>query len=318
MTSARPIVAAAIVALLAYAYSASRIFTQSDLTSAYRERRVVVCGASTGIGVEIAYELAKFSAHLTIAARSEDKLAKVAETCRKLGASSVHVEAVDLSTKSNSKKLIESAVRGMGGIDVLILNHMTGYQLYGNWASRISNESHGEAKLMTDLELLDEVFATNILSYIYLTSFALPHLENSESGQIIAVGSIAGKLGMLRNAAYASTKHAIFGFFDSLRQDLMMTSSQSMQHVEVTTGVLAGFETDIVKNTVPDLVYCNSIHLSHPRIAAIDLLKGGARRWKTVYTPWPEAWIVCSLHAFMPRLVEWVMTYIFTSCDPER
>lgn len=205
----------------------------------------------------------------------------------------------------------------MGGIDVLILNHVTGSPLYFNWASRMVHDSYRETKLMGDLDYLDKVFATNILSYIYLTSFALPHLADSRSGQIIAVSSLAGKLGMVRNAAYSSTKHAIFGYFDSLRQDLMAASSQSLRHITVTTGVLSGFETDIVKSTAPDLANCKSVRLSHPRVAAIDLLKGGSRKWKTAYTPFPEAGIGCALHALMPRFVEWFFTYITLNCDTE-
>ena len=69
--------------------------------------------------------------------------------------------------------------------------------------------------------------------YIYLSAYALPELAKS-GGRIIAVGSAAGKQGLPRVAPYAASKHAIFGYFDSLRQDLVASPDPALARISVS------------------------------------------------------------------------------------
>jgi hypothetical protein len=117
MTSKLRVVAVAVlVALLAFIYMQSQ---DTDL-STLRGKRVVVCGASTGIGRDIALQYASHGAELVLAARNVQALNEVAEQCRSLGSPAVYVKSVSLSSEQQSKQLIEFAVDAMGGIDVLV------------------------------------------------------------------------------------------------------------------------------------------------------------------------------------------------------
>ena len=288
--------------LLGYCYGPGLPITESELRDAYGGKRVVVCGASYGIGAEIAYGLAQSGAHLVISARSEGKLQKVATRCRELGASSVLVHATDLSTKEGSKGLILTAEKSMGGIDYLVLNHIIG--MYDDWAATIMDQE----KLEDNLAWVDRMFSVNILSYIYLSSYALPALSRSENGgRIIAVGSGAGKSGFPRVAPYSSTKHAVFGYFDSLRQDLVASNDTALQRVLITQGVLGAFTTESFKTGTAGRLDPNYVPQNHPSVAAWDLLKGGARGYQTIYTPWSQVRLVVLLQGLMPRVMDFVL-----------
>jgi short-subunit dehydrogenase len=201
--------------------------------------------------------------------------------------------------------VIETAVAKLGGVDVLILNHIIGY--YDDWGARIMR-GHAEGTLEKDLTLVDQMMAINTLSYIYLSAYALPELAKA-GGKIIAVGSAAGKQGLPRVAPYAATKHAVFGYFDSLRHDLVMSHNASLARVTVTTGVLGSFDTETAREGTGGKLDA-LVTWSPPAVAASALLKAGARRWRTVYVPWEQTRIITLLHPLMPALMDWVIQKI--------
>lgn len=293
--------------LLGRLYGPGLPVTEQELRESYADQRVVVCGASYGIGADIAYNLAKSNAKLVISARSRDKLEKVAERCRELGAAEVHVIPADFSTMSGSKALVEEAGKALGGVDVLILNHVIG--MYEDWSARIMR-GHQDGNLDESLAFVEQIFAVNTLSYAYISSYALPSLAAS-AGRIIAVGSGAGRQGLPRVAPYSASKHAMFGYFDSLRQDLVASPDASLRAITVTTGVLGSFNTDTARNGTKGML--DHMDWRPPDEAAIALLKAGARRWREVYTPWEQTRIVTLLHPLMPSAMDWVIRTVTLS-----
>jgi dehydrogenase/reductase SDR family protein 7B len=215
------------------------------------------------------------------------------------------VHAADLSTKEGSRGLVAAAEQRLGGIDFLILNHIIG--MYDDWARTIMR-GHDDETLDVSLEWVDKVFRVNILSYIYLSSYALPALARSErGGRIIAVGSGAGKSGFPRVAPYSSTKHAVFGYFDSLRQDLVESADPALRRVGITQGVLGAFTTESFKTGTAGKLDPKFIPQNDPSVAAWDLLKGGARGYQTIYTPWSQVRLVVLLQGLMPRVMDAVL-----------
>jgi short-subunit dehydrogenase len=206
------------------------------------------------------------------------------------------------SFRQGCRGVIDTAVAQLGGLDVLILNHIIGY--YDDWAARVMR-GHVEGTLEKDLSFVDQIFSINTLSYIYLSSYALPELAKA-SGKIIAVGSAAGKQGLPRVAPYAATKHAVFGYFDSLRHDLIASPDPSLARVTVTTGVLGSFDTETAREGTGGKLD-SLVVWSPPADAASALLKAGARRWRTVYVPWEQTRIITLLHPLMPELMDWVI-----------
>ncbi len=173
----------------------------------YAGKVVVVTGASQGIGKALCLELAPQRPRLVLAARDPDALALVAEACRARGAEAL-VVPTDVSDEPACRRLIEKTIEGFSGLDVLVNNAGIGM------IARLDEVS--------DLAPYERLLRVNVLGSIYPTYHALPHLKRAR-GQIVAVSSLAGLTGVPLRTAYAASKHAQIGFFDSLRVELRGT-----------------------------------------------------------------------------------------------
>lgn len=223
----------------------------------------------------------------------------------------LQVHVADLSTKQGCKSLIDAAVAEHGGIDTIIMNHVLGY--YEDWAARVMR-GHANGDVESDLTFVDKMFQVNTLSYIYLSAYALPELAKaSGGGRIIAVGSAAGKQGLPRVAPYSASKHAVFGYFDSLRQDLVASSDPSLRQITVTTGVLGSFNTDTAREGTKGLLDDGLIVWHPPAVAAEGLLTAGARRWRQVFVPWSQTRVASLLYPLCPEVMDWVVRYVTLS-----
>jgi short-subunit dehydrogenase len=172
--------------------------------SAFRENVVVLTGASAGIGAEMARQLAAQGAWLALAARDPAKLEEIAAECRALGARAIAVPT-DVGDEDQCRALIEAAVAEFGRVDTLVNNAGIGM-----WA-RFDE--------MTDLSVFERLMRVNYLGSVYCTWFALPHLKRTR-GRIVGISSLTGKTGVPTRSGYAASKHAMGGFFDSLRIEL--------------------------------------------------------------------------------------------------
>jgi short-subunit dehydrogenase len=170
----------------------------------FRENVVVITGGSAGIGRELAYQLAAQGAWLVLAAREPTLLEETAREARKHGARAVAVPT-DVAVETQCQALIERAVAEYGRIDTLINN--AGISMYARFDE------------LGTVEPLERVMQINYFGSIYCTHYALPHLKQSR-GRIVAVSSLAAKTGVPMRSAYAASKHAMAGFFDSLRIEL--------------------------------------------------------------------------------------------------
>lgn len=170
----------------------------------FRDNVVVITGASAGIGLEVARQLSAQGANLVLAAREPAMLEAAAASCRTIGAQVVAVQT-DVGDSEQCRRLIESAVSNYGRIDTLINN--AGISM------------HARFDQLSDVHAVDRVTRINYFGSVYCTWYALPHLKRSH-GRIVGVSSITGKIGVPTRTLYAGTKHAMAGFFDSLRIEL--------------------------------------------------------------------------------------------------
>ena len=164
----------------------------------------IITGASTGIGEELAYQLARQGAHLVLASRRVDELERVADKVRALG-TRTSVVACDVAIEKDCKHLIEFAVAEFGGIDTIVLN--AGMTMWAKFAD------------IKDMSIIERIMQVNFMGAVYCTHYALPHLQKSR-GRIVGVSSLTGLVGVPTRTAYAASKHAMRGFFDSLRIEL--------------------------------------------------------------------------------------------------
>lgn len=152
----------------------------------------------------MALQLAERGCRLALAARGEAGLEAVAADCRTRGADVLTV-ATDVSDEAQCRAFVATAARRFGQIDALVNN--AGISM---WA-RLDE--------LDDLEPIRRIMAVNYFGAVYCTHSALPHL-NATRGRIVNVASLTGKTGVPTRSGYAASKHAMAGFFDSLRIEL--------------------------------------------------------------------------------------------------
>jgi short-subunit dehydrogenase len=169
-----------------------------------RDDVVIITGASKGIGAELARQLAAKGARLVLAARSEKELEAVAVECRERGAQVVAVRA-DVTSERDCQAIVAGAVTAFGRLDALVNN--AGATMWARFED------------IRDLSILERIMQVNYMGAVYCTGHALPHLRESR-GLIVGISSLAGRTGVPTRTGYAASKHAMTGFFDSLRIEL--------------------------------------------------------------------------------------------------
>jgi len=197
----------------------------------YTGKVVIVTGASQGIGKALCLALAEQRPRLVLAARDEAKLGEVAEECRKKGAD-ILVVPTDVSSPEQCEALVLKTLERFVVLDVLVNN--AGISMIARFDE------------IQELGIFEQLMRVNYLGCVYPTYYALPALKKSH-GQIVAVASLAGLTGVPTRTGYAASKHAVFGFFDSLRIELRETG------VDVTV-VAPGFVLSEIhrRSTGPD------------------------------------------------------------------
>ncbi|CAF1340991.1 unnamed protein product [Rotaria sp. Silwood1] len=206
---------------------------QKQLTN----KRVIITGASRGIGEELAYEYARYNCRLILAARSIDVLKnQVAQKCLSLGATQVECIQFDASTEQACIELIQKTIQYYQGIDILVLNHTTAVY-----------EPFFKSDIKTNIENMKKVFDVNFFGYFQTTMAALPYLAQNgtyeQPSQIIAVSSLTGTCPFPQTTIYGTTKHAIQGFFLNLARELR-TSKPYQNRVTTTVAILGLIATE--------------------------------------------------------------------------
>ena len=172
--------------------------------SAFRENVAVVTGASSGIGRAVALQLADQGAWLALAGTRADALEAVAEQCRQRGGRALAVPT-DVADPDQCAALIRRTEGEYGRLDTLLNN------------AGISQWARFEE--IQNLAPFEQMMRVNYLGAVYCTHHALPLLQRSR-GRLAAISSLAGRTGVPTRSGYAASKHAMTGFFDSLRIEL--------------------------------------------------------------------------------------------------
>jgi short-subunit dehydrogenase len=170
----------------------------------YFENKVVwITGASSGIGEALAYTFAKAGAKLVLSARREEELKRVAANCQ-LPTDKYLILPFDVSKHEEAEGKAKEVLARFGQVDVLVNN---------------AGLSHwSKIKDMT-MEVLKRIMDTNFLGGAALTKAVLPSMLARKQGQVVVISSILGKIVTHKQAAYNASKHALHGFFDTLRAE---------------------------------------------------------------------------------------------------
>lgn len=172
----------------------------------YKDKVIIVTGASSGIGLASAQKFASLGAKVVLAARSLDKLEKIASDLNQRFAAHnsqliAHCIKTDVTKEEDCKNLIDQTVRHFGKIDVLVNN--AGISMRAVFKD-------------LDLTVMKSLMDTNFWGTVYCTKYALPYLLKSK-GSVVGVISTAGYVGLPARTGYSASKFAVRGFLETLR-----------------------------------------------------------------------------------------------------
>jgi len=178
-------------------------FRKIRISLAMKNKIVWITGASSGIGEALVYAYNAAGAKLIISSRNRDELFRVKANCK--DQINVHVLSLDLADTASLPSKAEAAIRIFGKIDILINS------------GGISQRSLAlETDLMTEQRLMN----VNFWGTVVLSKAILPQLLAQGSGSIVCISSLVGKFGTRFRSAYSASKHALHGYFDSLRIEI--------------------------------------------------------------------------------------------------
>jgi short-subunit dehydrogenase len=174
----------------------------------FKNKRVWITGASSGIGEALACAFGERGANLVLSARNEAELQRVAAAALAAGAGSVLVQPLDLAQQDTLAGIVEKVLGQVGKIDILVNN---------------GGISQRALALDTTLEVDKKLMNVNYFGTVALTKSVLPGMLTHQLGHIVTITSLTGKFGTPYRSSYAASKHALHGFFDSLRAELAQT-----------------------------------------------------------------------------------------------
>jgi short-subunit dehydrogenase len=245
-----------------------------------------ITGASLGIGKSLAIELSKYDVNLILSSRNKNLLEEVKKLCK--NPDLVKTLPLDLEKPENFKAKTEEVISYFGKVDVLVNN--------GGISQRSLVKN-------TDISVDKRLMDVNYLGTVALTKGLLPHFIKRKEGHFVVTTSIVGKIGTPLRSTYAATKHALHGFFDSLR-------AEHHQDNIVVTLVCPGFvTTNVSKNALTgngtpqnkmDTATANGIH---PDKFAKLMVKAIKNKRQEVYIAGAKEKLAVYAKRFFPKLL---------------
>ena len=174
------------------------------MQNTFKEKIVIVTGASSGIGKALALRLADEGAWLALAARNAQRLDSLAWECQQRGSKAIAIPT-DVADESQCRALIQRTQETYGRIDTLVNN--AGIDVL----SKLED--------LPDLRLFKQVVDVNFYGTVHCTYYALPYLKETR-GRIVNISSLGGMLAIPLNTSYSASKFAMIGFSDSLRMEV--------------------------------------------------------------------------------------------------
>lgn len=212
-----------------------------------KDKVAIVTGASSGIGYATAIALAKAGAKVAIAARRTQRLEQLQDEIKKSGGECL-VVSCDVTKRKDCSALIDATVKKWGRVDILINN------------AGIMPLSFVKSLKIDEWEQMVDV---NIKGVLFCTAAAIPHMVSQNSGHIVNLSSIAGRVVFAAGSVYCATKYAVRAFSEGLRQEL-----STKHNIKVTT-----IEPGIVATELTNTITEKSLESFIKYAQTIDALK---------------------------------------------
>ena len=261
----------------------------------FKDKVVVITGASKGIGAAAAMEFAENGSKVVLAARSESDLAEVVAEIRSKNQEAFYV-VTDVSVESDCKILIEKAVEKYGTIDILVNN---------------AGISMRAVFIKTELSVLKRLMDINFWGTVYCTKYALPYLIENK-GSLVGVSSVAGFHGLPGRTGYSASKFAMHGFLETIRIENLkkglhvmiiapgFTATEIRKHALLADGSEQGSSPIDEKN------------LASPEFVAKWILKGIRKKKRNKIITF-DGQITALFQRIIPNVVDRVYYKVFAS-----
>ena len=253
----------------------------------FKDKVVIVTGASSGIGEAIAREFALNGSKVVLAARTVSKLSVITKDIINSGGEAFFVKT-DVSIESDCKQLIEKTIEKYCQIDILVNN---------------AGLSMRAAFIDVDLKVLHKLMNVNFWGTVYCTKYALPYLIESK-GSLIGVSSIAGFHGLPGRTGYSASKFAVHGFLETIRIENLkkglhvmiiapgFTSTEIRKHALTANGNEQG-DSPLNEST-----------LMSPGYVAKWVLKGIRKKKRNKLLTW-DGRLTALFQRIIPTVVDW-------------
>lgn len=201
------------------------------IANIFKDQVIWITGASSGIGEALVKAFAQKDAKVVLSSRKQAELARVRLEAIESGANpdKLLVVPLDVLDSAAMPAAVQTVLDAFGRIDMLINN---------------AGNSQRSFCINTDMEVYRAMFELNVLGQIALTKAVLPSMVEQGSGHLLVTASVAGKVGVPLRTGYCAAKHAVMGFFDSLRTEV------ADMGIRVTTIVPGFIRTNIGSNAL--------------------------------------------------------------------
>ncbi len=186
------------------------------------QKVIWITGASSGVGEALSKQLSQLDVNLILSARREEELLRVKHECK--NPDRVVILPLDLTDTDSHEQTKQQAIKAFGQVDVLINN-----------AGRSQRSLVKDTLLQVDRDLME----VNYFGSVSLTKLLLPHMLERGHGHFVVITSLTGIFGTPFRSGYAASKHALHGFYDSMRAEL------EDQGIKVTLAALGFIKTDL-------------------------------------------------------------------------
>lgn len=246
-----------------------------------QDKRVILTGATGGIGQAIAIQLAKQGARLGLVGTRHDALNQLHDRLKQFGPECITIPA-DLATEQGQKQIVHDMHARFGGVDVLVNN--AGITEFTEFSEQ-------------QPEMVERIFKVNVIAPMQLTRRVLPEMLDRESGQIVNIGSTFGSIAFAWFTSYSSSKFALRGFSEALRREVDGSG------VNVTYIAPRAVKTDLNTAAVNQMAEKVKMNMDHPAVVAQKIVRAISKDKQDVYLGFPESLFV-RINSLFPRLVD--------------
>jgi short-subunit dehydrogenase len=252
----------------------------------FKDKVVIITGASSGIGEATAREFARNGSRVVLAARSEEKLIRITKEIKSGGGEACYV-VTDVSQEGECSRLIDAAIAKYGTINILVNN------------AGVSMRAIFEE---VDLKVLHRLMDVNFWGTVYCTKYALPYLL-ANKGSLVGVSSVAGFHGLPARTGYSASKFAIHGLLETIRIENLkkglhvmiiapgFTSTEIRKHALIADGTEQGNSPRREEN------------LDSPEYVAKWILKGIRKKKRNKLLTW-DGRFTALLQRIVPTVVD--------------